>query len=175
MLWPEGCLHLWMRFPSPTRTPTQLAVYCVLQIYLSDVWWWILRLKQCPIKCIQICWEIFDKLLCYYIWTLFYIRTRRIIMDFLFIKICSDYHLNSIYIYYCWIWKVVFCCVIMFTICVYCKFVCIVLCIADIFVWCLVVNSSGETVPPQLYPSCWDISINFCVIKFGHYILFGQA
>ena len=36
-------------------------------------------------------------------------------------------------------------------------------------------NSSGETVPSQLYGRCCEISINFCVIKFGHYILFGQA
>ena len=66
----------------------------------------------------------FDKLLCYFIWTLYYIRTRRNIWTF-FIKICSDYHLNSIYIYYCCIWLVVFYCVSMYTISLYCKFLCI--------------------------------------------------
>ena len=45
-------------------------------------------------------------------------------MDFFF-QICSDYHLNFIYIYYCCIWLVVFCYVIMNAICVYCKFTCI--------------------------------------------------
>ena len=37
----------------------------------------------------------------------------------------SDYHLNSIYIYYCYIWLVGFCYVIMYTISVYFKFMCI--------------------------------------------------
>ena len=40
------------------------------------------------------------------------------------IQICSDYHLNSIYIYYCYIWMIGFCYVIMYTISVYCKFMC---------------------------------------------------
>ena len=66
-----------MSLHSPTRTPTQLAMYRVFQIHYSDVWCWIIRVKQ--------------------------------------------------------------------------------------------------TVPPQLYPTCWDISINFVLLKFGHYILFGQA
>ena len=47
-----------------------------------------------------------------------------------------------------------------------------VLCIADTFVWCLVVNSSGETVPTQMYPEILrNFSINICVIIFGHYII----
>ena len=41
-----------------------------------------------------------------------------------------------------------------------------VLCISDILLWCLVVNSSGEIVATQLYHRCWKILINFCVIKF---------
>ena len=47
-------------------------------------------------------------------------RTRIIIWTF-WIQICSDYHLNSIYIYYCYIWLVGFCYLIMYTISVYCK------------------------------------------------------
>ena len=42
------------------------------------------------------------------------------------IQICRDYHLNSIYISYCCFWLFVFCSVIMYAICVYCKFMCIV-------------------------------------------------
>ena len=84
MLWWEGCLHLEMRLHSPTRIPSQVAVYCVLQKHLSDVWSWIIRVKQCPLNCIKRCCKIFEKLVCYYIWTLYYIRTRIIInMDFL--------------------------------------------------------------------------------------------
>ena len=32
-------IHPAMRLLSPTRTPTQLDVYCVLQLHLSVVWW----------------------------------------------------------------------------------------------------------------------------------------
>ena len=125
MLWLEESLHPAMRLPTPTRTPTQLAVYCVLQIHLSDVWWWILLVKECPLDCIQRRWKIFNKLLCYYIGHYIIFRTRRIIWTF-WIQICSDYNLNSMYIYYCYIWLVGFCYVIMYTILsVYCKFMCI--------------------------------------------------
>ena len=31
-----------------------------------------------------------------------------------------------------------------------------VLCISDTLLWCLAVNSSGETVPTRPYPRCWD-------------------
>ena len=34
------------------HSPTQLAVYCVFQIHYSDVLWWIIRVKQCPLNCI---------------------------------------------------------------------------------------------------------------------------
>ena len=41
-------------------------------------------------------------------------------------KFYSDYHLNSIYIYYCCFWLVVFCYVLLcISLCVYCKFMCI--------------------------------------------------
>ena len=107
---------------SPTRTSTQLAVYCVLQIYLSVVWWWILRVKQCPLNCIKRCWEIFNQLMCYYILILYYTSDTQNYMDVLGFKFAVDYHLNSIYIYYCYIWLVGFCYVIMYTILsVYCK------------------------------------------------------
>ena len=43
----------------------------------------------------------------------------------LWIQIYSDYHLNYIYIYYCFFWLFVFCYVIMYAIDVYCKFICI--------------------------------------------------
>ena len=66
-----------------------------------------------------------NKLLCYYILTVYYIRTSGIIWTF-WIQIYSDYHLNSIYIYYCCIWLVVFCYVLLcIPLCVYCKFTCI--------------------------------------------------
>ena len=48
----KGVYTSRMRLHSPTRTPTQLAVYCVFQIHYSDVWWWIIRVKQCPPNCI---------------------------------------------------------------------------------------------------------------------------
>ena len=38
-----------MSLHSRTRTPTQLAMYCVFQIHYSDVWWWIIRVKPCPL------------------------------------------------------------------------------------------------------------------------------
>ena len=64
----------------------------------------------------------FNKLVCYYIWKLYYIRTSGIIWTFGF-KFYSDYHLNSIYIYYCCFWLVVFCYVLLcISLCVYCKF-----------------------------------------------------
>ena len=59
--------------------------------------------------------------MCDYIWNYIIFRTRRIIWTF-WIQMCSDY----IIIYYCYIWLVGFCYVIMYTILsVYCKFMCI--------------------------------------------------
>ena len=52
------------------------------------------------------------------------INVCRLIWTF-WILICSDYHLNSIYIYYCYIWLVGFWYVIMYTISLYCKCMCI--------------------------------------------------
>ena len=47
-------------------------------------------------------------------------RTRSIIWTF-WVQMCSDYHSNSIYIYYSYIWLVGFCYAIMYTILsVYC-------------------------------------------------------
>ena len=80
----------------------------------------------------------FNKILCYYIWTLYYIRTGGIIWTFC-IQIYSDYHLNYIYIYYCCIWLVVFCYGIKYAICVYCKFMwitCISTCALGILKTC---------------------------------------
>ena len=40
--------------------------------------------------------------------------------------VTNNYHLNSIYIYYCCFWLVVFCYVLLcISLCVYCKFMCI--------------------------------------------------
>ena len=47
-----------------------------------------------------------------------------------------------------------------------------VMCIADTFIRCLLVNSSGGTTVSKDYEK---FSINFCVIIFGHYIIFGHA
>ena len=58
----------------------------------------------------------FNKLLCYYILDAILYSDK---------QIYSDYHLNSIYIYYCCFWLFVFCYVIMYAIYVYCKFICI--------------------------------------------------
>ena len=58
-------------------------ISCVLQLHHSDVWWWILVVKQCMAT--QLYPKMprhFIKLLCYYIWTLYYIRTGSY-MDFL--------------------------------------------------------------------------------------------
>ena len=41
-----------MRLHSPTRTPAQLAVYCIFQIHYCYRWWGILRVKQFPLNCI---------------------------------------------------------------------------------------------------------------------------
>ena len=54
-------------------------------------------------------------LLCYYIWTLYYIRTSWI-MWIVWVQIYSDYHLNYIHMYYCFFWLFVFCYVIMYAI-----------------------------------------------------------
>ena len=76
-------IHPAMRLLSPTQTPTQLEVYCVLHLHLSVVWWRILRVKQWPLNCIQRWWENFDKLLCHYILdTMLYSDTQNY-MDFL--------------------------------------------------------------------------------------------
>ena len=51
-----------------------------------------------------------------------------------------------------------------------------VLCIAYTFVWCLVVNYPGETVPTQLYPKMMrNFRYTFVLLYFGHYIIFGHA
>ena len=91
----------------------------VLHLHHSDVWWWILGVKQCiATRLYPKITRHFIKLLCYYI------RTRRIIWTF-WVQICRDYHLNSIYIYYCCFWLFVFCYVILYAICVCCKIMCI--------------------------------------------------
>ena len=41
-----------MSLHSPTWTPTPLAMYCVFQIHYSDVWRWIIWVKQCPLNSI---------------------------------------------------------------------------------------------------------------------------
>ena len=46
-------------------------------------------------------------------------------MDFFKIQIYIDYHLNSIYLSYRCFWLFVLCYVIMYAMCVYCKFMCI--------------------------------------------------
>ena len=86
---------------------------------ISDTLLWCLVVnfsgKTVPTQLYPKMMRNFNKLLCYYIWTLYYIRTSRIIWTF-WIQIYSDNQLNSIYIYYCCIWLVVFCYIIMYTI-----------------------------------------------------------
>ena len=59
---------------------------------------------------------------------IFYVGTRssRIIWTaFVLFQICSDHHLNLIYIYYCCFWLFELCYVIMSIICVHCIYMCL--------------------------------------------------
>ena len=121
MLLSEGWLPLPIRF----HTPTQLTMYCVFQIHYFEVWWGNSSGKTVLTQLCPKMMRNFNKLVCYYIWKLYYIRTSGIIWTF-WIQIYSDYHLNSIYIYYSCFWLVVFCYVLLcISLCVYCKFMCI--------------------------------------------------
>ena len=100
-----------------TNTNTISGVLCISNT--------LLRCLLLNSSCETVPTQLYPKmLLCYYIWILYYIWTSRIIWIF-YIQICSDYHLNSIYIYCCCIWLVMFCYVIMYGMWVYCKFKCI--------------------------------------------------
>ena len=70
---------------------------------------------KCLLSCIQRWWEISMNFCVIIFWTLYYIRTSKIIWTF-WIQIYSDYHLNSIYIYYSCFWLFLFCYVIMYAI-----------------------------------------------------------
>ena len=63
--------------------------------------------------------------LVYHIWTIYSIRSSRIIWTFFLFQICSDHHLNLIYIYYCCFWLFELCYVIMSIICVHCIYMCL--------------------------------------------------
>ena len=63
-------------------TNTIKCVLCIADT-LSDVWWGIRRVQHCPLNCIQRCSDIFNKLLCYNIWTLYYISDTHNYMDVL--------------------------------------------------------------------------------------------
>ena len=63
--------------------------------------------------------------LVYHIWTIYSMRSSRIIWTFFRLQICSDHHLNLIYIYYCCFWLLVLFYVSMSVICVHCIYVCL--------------------------------------------------
>ena len=96
-----------------------LAVYCVLRIY--QVSGKFLKWNSAyPIQLYPKLPRASNKLLCFHIWTLYSIRTSRIIWTFFKFKFGSDHCLNSFYIYYC-----CFCC-LCFVMSLCMSYVCIV-------------------------------------------------
>ena len=102
--------------------------YVYIYVYYFKVFFQLNSVMTCYV-CVQLIKFIYIYIYLYMFcveWSFIkrYIPTSRIIWT-CWIQVYSDYHLNSIYIYYCYFWLFVFCYVIMYAICVYCKFMCI--------------------------------------------------
>ena len=126
MLLSEGWLPLPIRF----HTPTQLTMYCVFQIHYFDGWWEILLVKLCLLNCVQGWWEISINL-CVIIFGNYIIFGQAELYGLFGFKFYSDYHLNSIYIYYCCFWLCfVMCYYVYHYVCIVslCVFACISTC-----------------------------------------------